>query len=167
MSFPECNVRIEENIEERSRVAWQHKFPVHNQNYVVLSIVDTGKLPAAIKIFGTYASIEEANGASAEISAQNDFFDVYVADTNAWLPVPCGREFVESTLYQDEKMNQIREGFSIIKEKNARAIADSIKKDREDKKERSLSAHTAAEGVADDAKAGDTTPARHRSNSLD
>lgn len=173
MSFPECNVSIEKNLEERSHVAWHHKFLVHNQNYVVMSIVDTGKPPAAIKIFGTYATVEEANAASEEISAQNDFFDVYVADTNAWLPVPCGRDFVEDTIYQNDKMNQIKEGFAIIKEKNARAIADNIRKDREDKKERSLSATTTAEqldcagreGVSDAAEP-DCTPAMKRSSSL-
>lgn len=99
MPLPECNVNVEEDVRERSEAAWRHKHYGHNQNFVVLSIVDTGKPPAAIKIFGAYTSVAEANEASAAISGENDFFDVYVADTNAWLPVPCSREFAENTHY--------------------------------------------------------------------
>lgn len=136
MPLPECNVNIEQDIQQRSEAAWRHKFYVQNQNYVVLSIVDQGTPPTAIKIFGTYGSLEEANKASAQISAENDFFDVYVADTNAWLPVPCTREFVENIHYQNEKMNQIRDGFTNLKERNAKQLAETIKKDREDKEAR-------------------------------
>ena len=136
MPLPESSINVEENVLERSNAAWRHKHYVPNQNFVVLSIVDTGKPPAAIKIFGTYASVAEANEASAAISGENDFFDVYVADTNAWLPVPCSREFVENTHYQEQKMNTIKEGFALLKEKNAKTLVDTIKQDREDKKAR-------------------------------
>lgn len=166
-SFPESSSNIEQDIQERSAAAWKHKFVVHNQNYVVLSIVDAGKPPAAVKIFGTYASVEEANAASAEISAQNDCFDVYVADTNAWLPVPCGNDFVENIHYQEEKMNKIREGFTVIKEKNARAIAETIKKDRDDKKDRAQKAIEARDSEADGAQEHNKQETRGRSNSLD
>lgn len=164
-SFPESSSNIEQDVRERSAVAWKHNFFVHNQNYAVLSIVDAGKPPAAVKIFGTYASVEEANAASAEISAQNDCFDVYVADTNAWFPVPCGDDFVENVHYQEEKMNKIREGFTTIKEKNARAIAETIKKDRDDKKDRaqkSVEAHGSEPG---DAQENNKQETRGRSNS--
>lgn len=146
MSFPESRLNIEQDIAARSAAAWKHKFAVHKQNYVVLSIVDTGSAPAAMKVFGTYATLEEANNVSAEISAQNDFFDVYVADTDAWLPVPCSRHLVENVHYQEEKMNEIRDGFSLIKEKNAKRLTDTIKKDTADKEARALlaEAETAA-----------------------
>lgn len=136
MSFPENKMNIEENIPERSAAAWAHKFPVPNQHFVVMSIVDTGSPPAAVKVFGTYATVDEANKVSEEISSQNDFFDVYVADTDAWLPVPCGRDFVESVHYQEDKMNEIKDAFCAVKEKNAKRLAETIKQDMEDKKKR-------------------------------
>ena len=165
-SFPESTSNIEQDIQERSAAAWKHKFVVHNQNYVVLSIVDAGKPPAAVKIFGTFASVEEANATSAEISAQNDCFDVYVADTNAWLPVPCGNDFVENIHYQEEKMNKIREGFAVIKEKNATAIAETIKKDREDKIDRAQKAEDAHEKGPCGAQQHSTQDTRGRTSSL-
>lgn len=143
MSFPEHNVNVEEDIEQRSKAAWLHKFHVHNQNFVVLSIVETEGKHSAIKVFGTFATLEEANRVSREISAQNDFFDVLVGDTSEWLPVPCTREFVENVHYQEEKMEEIREGFTKIKERNAQKIMDSIKQDREQKKSAQLVDKTA------------------------
>lgn len=133
MSIPECRLNIEEDIDSRSKIAWAHKHPLHNQNFVVMSIVDQGSPPSAIKIFGTFSSVEEANKVSAEIIAENDFFDVLVADTNKWLPCPASREFIEDIRYQETKMNQIRDGFAQLKEGNAKRLADSIKKDVEDK----------------------------------
>lgn len=147
--IPESTHNIEQNIDERSRAAWAQKFPVLNQNFVVMSIVDTGGPPAAVKVFGTFSTLEEANKVSAQISAQNDFFDVFVADTDAWLPVPCSREFVEDISYQEDKMDDIRKGFCQIKEKNAQRLSDTIKKDTEDKKARALLTLTNEEGCGE------------------
>lgn len=156
MSFPECKTNVEQNIEERSKTAWAHKFPVHNQNFVVLSIVETEGNFSAIKIFGTFATLEQANKVSAEISVQNDFFDVFVGETCEWLPVPCTREFVENIHYQEEKMEEIRKGFTQIKEKNAQRIADSIKQDMESKKKARLVEAGDAAGSAEPTATADT-----------
>lgn len=151
MSIPESKFNIEGDLEARSKVAWLHKHPVHNQNFVVLSIVDRGSPPAAIKIFGTFSSIEEANRVSAEIGAENDFFDVLVADTNEWLPCPASRHFIEDIHYQEQKMNDIRDGFTQLKENNAKRLSESIKKDVEDKKARALAAEEAGGGPKEEA----------------
>jgi len=165
-SFPETVSHIEADIQQRVDTSWNHKFHVHNQNYVVLSIVDAGKPPAAVKIFGTYGSVDEANAASAEISSQNDCFDVYVADTNAWLPVPCGKDFVENVYYQDEKMKKIREGFTAIKERNARTIAETIKRDSDAKKDLAQKALEAHDSTPGDAEENNKLETRGRSASL-
>lgn len=138
MSFPESKANIEQDIETRSASAWAHKYVVPGQNYAVMSIIDRQTPPAAVKVYGTYATLDEANAASAEIISQNDFFDVFVANTNAWLPVPCSHDFVEDVHYQEDKMNEIRQGFTLIKEKNAKQLAENIKKDMEDKKSRAI-----------------------------
>ena len=107
--FSQSVDHVEKDIESKSNEAWTYKKVFHNQNFVVLSIIDasektvtkedgtteTTKLPPSIKIFGTFSSLEEANRHSKRINTENDFFHVYVADTNEWLPIPPTAEFIE------------------------------------------------------------------------
>ena len=129
---PESVTHIEEDITARSDEAWSYTFPVRNQNYVVMSIAESGDAssgsPTAVKIFGVYGGLEEANRASAKISKENDFFNVYVADTNAWVPIPPTTKFIENVEYQEERMTEIKESFTALKERNAKNLASSIKK---------------------------------------
>lgn len=132
---PESKTHIEEDISSRSDEAWSYAFPVRNQNYVVMSIAEssTTEVPTAVKIFGVYGGLEEANRVSATISKENDFFNVYVAETNAWVPIPPTTKFIENVEYQEERMTEIKESFTALKERNARNLAASIKKDMGDK----------------------------------
>ena len=127
LKIPESKTHIEEDISSRSDEAWSYEFPVRNQNYVVMSIAESS--PAAVKIFGVYPGLEEANRASATISKENDFFNVYVADTNAWVPIPPSAKFIENVEYQEERMTEIKDSFTALKERNARNLASSIKKE--------------------------------------
>ena len=146
---PESKRHIEEDIKERSDAAWKYVFAVRNQNYVVMSIVESTSKPCsnstsestsesttsestktpAIKIYGVYASLEEANKASREISNANDFFNVYVADTNAWIPIPPTTDFIENVEYQEERLTQIKDAFTALKERNAQNLNQAIKRD--------------------------------------
>lgn len=108
---------IEKDIQERSNEMWTYKKVFHNQNFVVMSIVDgteeivDGKIvqnPPAVKMFGTFSSLEEANRNSKKISVENDFFHVYVAQTNEWLPIPPSTEFIEDVQYQEERLQNIK-----------------------------------------------------------
>ena len=127
---PESKRHIEEDIKQRSDEAWNYVFPVRNQNYVVMSIVEsTSDIPSAIKIYGTYGGLEEANRASREISNANDFFNVYVADTNAWVPIPPTTEFIENVEYQEKRLTEIQDAFAALKERNAQNLKQTIKKD--------------------------------------
>lgn len=130
---PESKSHIEEDIKQRSDEAWNYVFPVRNQNYVVMSIVESSdestSLPSAIKIYGTYGGLEEANRASREISNANDFFNVYVADTNAWVPIPPTTDFIENVEYQEKRLTEIQDAFAALKERNAQNLKQAIKKD--------------------------------------
>ena len=149
MPVPESIRHIEQDVKQRCDEAWNYVFPVRNQEYVVLSIcesencVETDQtdqmvqqdqtkinVTPAIKIFGMYKTLEEANTASSTISKENDFFNVYVADANAWIPIPPSREFIENVEYQDEHMKGIKESFEKIKERNANQITQSIKRNK-------------------------------------
>jgi len=84
MSFTPVD-HTEKNIQEKSDEMWNYKYLVHKQNFVVMSIVEkNGDNPNVIKIFGTYNTLVEANKASEKIRLENDYFHVYVADTNEW-----------------------------------------------------------------------------------
>lgn len=131
---PEPKRHIEEDIKERSDEAWDFVFPVRNQNYVVMSMVEsTPGSSSAIKIFGVYASLEEANKYSREISNANDFFNVYVADTNAWIPIPPTKDLIENIEYQEERLTQIKDAFTALKERDARNLSRAIKRDSSDR----------------------------------
>lgn len=130
MSLPESKQHIEENIGERSTDAWNYVFPVRNQNYAVMSILEAPEgEKSAMKIFGVYGGLDEANRASEKISKENDFFNVYVADTNAWVPIPPSTDFIENVEYQEKRMTDIKDSFTALKERNAKKMVSEIKKD--------------------------------------
>lgn len=127
----ESITHIEEDIEVRSNNGWNYKKSVKDQNYVVMSIVECQPTPA-VKIFGAYNHQEEAEKCAAEISRENDFFNVYVADTNAWVPIPPTSDFIENVEYQEQRMMDIKNSFKALKETNARNLAASMVKDKKD-----------------------------------
>lgn len=118
----------EKNIQEKSDEMWNYRHLVHKQNFVVMSIVDKdGDKPSVIKIFGTYNTLVEANKASEAIRLENDYFHVYVADTNEWIPIPPGDQ-IEDIVYQEERMKQIQRGYAHTQEAKSKSITDQIKK---------------------------------------
>jgi len=136
MSVPERKIHIETDIKNRCDDAWTHVYPVHNQNFVVMSIVDVpDKNLYATKIFGTFSSIEEANKISKTISMENDFFNVYVASTNAWIPIPPTKESIENINYQEGLLTEIKDTYAALKERDAKNLVEQIKRDKEKVKE--------------------------------
>jgi hypothetical protein len=123
----QAKVHVEERIQERSDEAWGYEYLVRNQNYVVMSMIESrDPLPCAVKIFGVFGSLAEANKASSAISQENDFFNVYVAETNAWLPIPPTAEYIENVEYQEQKMTEIKKSFVAMKERNAINLKKNI-----------------------------------------
>ncbi|AAR26978.1 FirrV-1-O1 [Feldmannia irregularis virus a] len=122
---------IESDIAQRSDEAWGYQYHVRDQNFVLLSICDnesSSDCPSAIKVFGTYRTLDEANRAAGVISNENDFFDVYVADTNAWLPIPPSSKFIEDVRYQEERLKDIKDTFTKMKDRNANQMRRQITK---------------------------------------
>jgi len=129
---------IEKDIQAKSNEAWVYQKVFHNQNFVVMSIIDSCEvekdgekktLPPSVKIFGTFSSLDEANRHSKTISTENDFFHVYVAQTNAWLPIPPTPEFIEDVEYQEERLQNIKNAYADMRERRAKEVADKIKKE--------------------------------------
>ncbi|CAM9109269.1 unnamed protein product [Ectocarpus sp. 12 AP-2014] len=129
----EKQVHVEEQIRERCAEQWDYEHPVVNQQYCLMSIVDceNPQKPAAVKVFGCYASADAANAAAAKISSECDFFHVYVCPTNAWVPVPPSSEDVEHVEYQESRMKDIQEAFAALKERKAKDVIRHINKEAE------------------------------------
>lgn len=128
---PEKQVHVEEDINERSAEQWDYEFPVVNQQFCLMSIVDCEdpKKPCAVKVFGCYASSETANAAAAKISSECDFFHIYVCPTNAWVPVPPSADFIENVTYQESRMKEIQETFVALKERRAKEVIRHLNKE--------------------------------------
>ena len=138
MALPECNTHIEEDIPERCDDLWNFTFPVRNQEYVVMMMIEaTEKHPPAIKVFGTFPTISEANDMAQKISNECDFFNVYTAQTQAWLPCPPSPKFIEDVQYQESKLNDMKNMYAKMKERDAVNLRNQIKRD-ENKKEDGL-----------------------------
>jgi len=105
---------VEEDIKERAEENWDYHFPVVNQQFCLLSIVDTESKDtcAAVKIFGCYPTEESANAAAKKISAECDFFHVYVCPTN-----------------QESRMTEIQEAFVALKERKAKEVIRHLEKE--------------------------------------
>lgn len=131
MSTPERKIHVEEDISERADEHWDYVFQVPRQNFTVLFIVnpEDSTKPCPIKIFGSYPTEEAANKAAKQISSECDFFNVYVAENNNWLPVPPTAEFIENVEYQEERMKDIKDAFVALKERNAKKVIDQVKKE--------------------------------------
>ncbi len=139
MPSVEKTVHVEENIGERAEESWGFQFPVVNQQFCILSIVDTtgdatGSSPppsssaSAIKIFGCYPSEEAANAAAAKISSECDFFHVYVCPTGSWVPVPPRPEMIEDVRYQETRLTEIQEAFVALRERRAKEVVRHLEK---------------------------------------
>lgn len=131
MASIEKNVHVEENIEERADENWDYQFPVVNQQFCLMSIVDTEdkNLSAAVKIFGCYSSEEAANAAAKKISSECDFFHVYVAPTSAWVPVPPQSSMIEDVKYQETRMSEIQDAFVALKKRKAQDVIRHLNKE--------------------------------------
>lgn len=127
----EKQIHVEEDIQERSDEQWGYHFPVVNQQYCLMSIVDCedAEKPAAVKVFGCYASADAANAAASKISTECDFFHVYVCPTNAWVPIPPTAEFIENVTYQESRMKEIQETFVALKERKAKEVIRQLNKE--------------------------------------
>ena len=131
MASSKRNVHVEEDLVERSNEQWDYEFNVKNQNFCAMCIVDPedSSKPCAVKIFGCYPTEKLANLAAKEISAECDFFHVYVCSTNAWVPVPPKAEFIENVEYQESRMKEIQETFTAIKERQAKDVIRKLQKE--------------------------------------
>ena len=87
---------------------------VPGQKYALVSFVSPqGNQKAdkmAMKIRGTFGTIEEAKGHAQRLQKLDSAFDVYVVEMYNWVPIPPKPEEIESQEYQEEWLNSFIKG---------------------------------------------------------
>jgi hypothetical protein len=92
------------------------EFPIrlHNQNYAIISYAGPKTKPKckewAIRIYGTFSSLEEANSVAQRAIAKGfDVFDLHIIDIGyGFIPMPPPPDDeIESIVYRDSVLNEI------------------------------------------------------------
>jgi hypothetical protein len=60
-----------------------------------------------LKIYGTFATRDEASSHARRLQKDDATFDIYVVDMYKWLLIPPDREHIEDVHYNDEKLEEI------------------------------------------------------------
>jgi len=64
-----------------------------------------------IKIRGTFATRDEAANHAKRLQKEDSTFDIYVVDMYKWLLIPPDRDAIEDVHYQNEKLEEIMQGY--------------------------------------------------------
>lgn len=64
-----------------------------------------------VKIRGAFASREEASNHAKRLQKEDPTFDIYVVDMYKWLLIPPDREAIDDVHYQNEKLEEIMQGY--------------------------------------------------------
>jgi len=60
-----------------------------------------------LKIYGSFATRDEASSHARRLQKEDATFDIYVVDMYKWLLIPPDREHIEDVHYNDEKLEEI------------------------------------------------------------
>jgi len=64
-----------------------------------------------IKIRGAFSTRDEAANHAKRLQKEDSTFDIYVVDMYKWLLIPPDRDAIEDVHYQNEKLEQIMQGY--------------------------------------------------------
>ena len=64
-----------------------------------------------IKIRGAFATRDEAANHAKRLQKEDSTFDIYVVDMYKWLLIPPDRDAIEDVHYQNEKLEEIMQGY--------------------------------------------------------
>jgi hypothetical protein len=64
-----------------------------------------------IKIRGAFATRDEAANHAKRLQKEDSTFDIYVVDMYKWLLIPPNRDAIEDVHYQNEKLEEIMQGY--------------------------------------------------------
>ena len=133
MSFNQ-NIHIEQDIEERLDLYWDFKPSdggVRNQKYVVMSIVapegTNQRAPSfGIKVFGCFATQEEAAAYCTKLQGECNFFDYYVMETLEWAKLPPVVERLEDVHYQEQELETLKNNVIQMRQNRAKIMEQRV-----------------------------------------
>lgn len=88
---------------------------VPGQLYACLSVVGP-ECPQkndkfGVKIRGAFSTRDEASNHAKRLQKEDPTFDIYVVDMYKWLLIPPDREAIDDVHYQNEKLEEIMQGY--------------------------------------------------------
>lgn len=145
------NIHIEQNVEERVEHFWEYKPStglVNGQKFAVMSIVcpeGTNQTSKAfgVKIFGCFATLEDANKYAKTLQQECDAFDYYTVETQAWAKLPPQVEKLDDQVFQEGELESLKN--TLIKSRIARAkmLEERIMHDKAESKKKAAAAAAA------------------------
>lgn len=108
---------------------------IQSQQFCCLSYVlpnsestDSSSKITAIKIRGSYATIEEAKSAAAELQKIDPYFHIFVGQVGAWLPLDGDIENIKEQIYFEKPLNDLVNG-QINQANEAKLIEEQRRRD--------------------------------------
>lgn len=146
-------IHIEEDIAERMETAWDFRPSTGappNQNYVVMCIVAPDGTnqkcsDLAVKVFGCFATKEQADKYASKLSSECNFFDYFVATTLDWLKLPPQVECIDDVNYQEDALKNIQQRLVDMRTARAKLLQERIQKDKDERKQLQIEKSTAQE----------------------
>jgi len=80
-----------------------------------------------VKIRGAFATRDEAANHAKRLQKEDSTFDIYVVDMYKWLLIPPDRDAIEDVHYQNEKLEEIMQGYRENQIQAARMFEDRKK----------------------------------------
>lgn len=124
-----------ENVDETSAyystldVPERHR--QESQKFAVLSVVSPDGLgdrckDVAIRIYGTRATLEEANKYAKELRDSNSYWNYYSVPLHEWAPLPPRIEDISDVQYTSSRVQDIHDSYKTHLKGHAKDMADRL-----------------------------------------
>lgn len=127
---------------------------IPEQNYALISVVSPSSsqqyVSCAVKIRGVFSTEKEAQKHADTLMKLDNNFDVFLVEMNKWLPIPPEMEKIQDQVYQDQKLNNLIQGYheeqlkskQHFESRKQEEIEEAIRRIQEEKKKNEESIET-------------------------
>ena len=164
MSF-EQKIHVEQDAEERVEMYWDFKPSdglVQGQRFAVMSIVSPTETNQkadcfGIKIFGCFATLEEATTYAKRLQEECNAFDYYTVETQCWAKLPPKVDKLDDQHYQEAELETLKKRVISMRKARAQLMEERMLADKKAAKEAAAKAaleaapETAAEAALTEA----------------
>lgn len=128
------HTEFEEDASVRLRAQWNYvpRDMPPRQDYAVLSILaptgtnQTLETGIAIKLYGNFATLEEANAQAKKMSRECDAYDFFVLQTCEWARLPPEVASLDDVHYQQERLEQLKNRAAGGRDEAAARVRDRL-----------------------------------------